>query len=312
MQTAHHRRLALKGIASASLIPLTARFAPIAAAATFNTVELEEFGGSAVPASGGTAIVDNSPALNAALSAISNSGTIGTIQLRKGYYYFLSKPNLIATTANIVGHSPSTTYLMKAYQESTVENGLLHFTVPGCRVSRLQISASTVGGTNYIGGCAIALVSYLNSTDPSLTTSPDWFTAEDVVVSGVPSGWHYGLFANGGNRPLTPAAGIRDLAVRGSSFFNASLDSVRLHCVNNASIEGAFFQGTGGQASIHVSGVSTNKSNNIRVSAHHLNTLRVSNANAVTVIHSASSTLVVEKGVGVDRLAVYPGTGNYL
>jgi hypothetical protein len=259
-------------------------------------LELEDFGGGITLGP----IVDNTPALNAAIAAMANRQN-RTLRLRAGFYYFLSQPNLIDTTMNIVGQSMGASFLMR-YYNGTSQTGFLHFLAPACKVSSLGITAAvTVNGVQTTGGCAIALVGYAS------TTFPDWFVCEDVYISGGANtpGWDYAFFANGQNRPAGQPPGVRDLHIRNCHLFSSSLAPMRLYAVNGANINACFYSAPvpASSGTVQIDGDAQHTSNNIVVSTNYLEKLEASWTNNLTVLHALPLSVTQ---TNVNNLSTFP------
>jgi hypothetical protein len=174
-------------------------------------VTLQDFGGAA---DGST---DNTPALNAALTAIA-AGTVPTrtIFFPRGAYYFNSRPNDITTSVQLVGENKGATVLYRNFNGATNADGLFNFRAGGgsSRVENMGIT----GASGTTGGCLISLVA-------SSTSAPDFSHFQTLYLTSAGNTHAYTIYMDGTARTGAPI-GVRDTFWADCSIFGGTLGSI--------------------------------------------------------------------------------------
>lgn len=162
---------------------------------------IEQFGGD------GDGITDNTPALNAAIDALYESGD-RTIQFGRGQYIFKSAPATITYGLHIVGQDKNSTILRADFNGGT----FFHFTGAdgsGGGMSNLALFADA----GFAPGDAIVL-------SGNAKTQPDMWQGEHIYITG-PGNWYANFVAYGNDR-TTPPQGLREVYLSDIQAFNAT------------------------------------------------------------------------------------------
>jgi len=206
---------------------------------------IEEFGGMA-DAEGR----DNTPALNAALTAARERGA-KTVAFGRGTYHFHTPPDEICFGIDIVGHGKQRTTLVRAYSvdadsphESLIK---LRTGADGSTVRDLGIVAERASR----GGSAISLVA-------SEAGAPDYCSFRDLYLSSLAGPgeytWDTTVLVDGTMRTGSPF-GVRDTGFSNCNVFGARDHAVALRgAVALSFTGGGVFRAGGRSGNVEMSG----------------------------------------------------------
>lgn len=240
---------------------------------------------------GGTGVVDNVAAYNAALAYCAARGLRHLRMEAVGTYRFASKPNIIQSPLIISGAGKSFTYLRRDYSGAGNDDGFIEFRHPSAGG---QILGSAVKGIHLFPANGTT-----NGTMLKVSTQgpiSGFFTTEDFCVSqGGTTGTYWRAYLVDGSANTTPGGqGFRDVEARGTFLFSTSENAETLRVLNGVNC--TFDLWTNGNVTIFGGAVATEMSTRINIYGIILGQLFIGNASRITswaqantVIHSTNS-----------------------
>ncbi len=261
------------------------------------TVQLEDYG-NCLPSSG----LDCTPALNAAVAAMTNVTTRMIIRFNSGAYKFVSKPNDFTVGVTLwcpAGMSQTT--LDRFYSAGSTTEGFL--TWSGAGANGGGIDGCTVSSDN--GFTNGTMLKFVTASGPA-----GFGFVRDTNVSRSGTGDYVNALLVDGSANTTPGSqGYRDLVILRSFFFHGSVatESVRLINVVNTM---ATLVWTQGEVVITGSGSATGNSTNVNWNSTTISQVFVSNSTLVNLSGQFDS-LIFSTGSSNSCSAAYVPVGNY-
>jgi hypothetical protein len=276
------------GITGLALLPFTPRVAVASPGGTYTN--FATLGG--VP---NNPAFDNTPVLNSAISSAVNN-----LYIPPGAWTFLTKPNPIFHSMEIIGEGFGSSWLVRRYTEYTATNGLLTLRGGSARVMRLGILAGNGTG----GGAGISLVG-------DATSSPDWSVLEDLYISRDPGGngtWQDAILIDGTQR--SSPLGVRDLSIRNCQLFASTNNACQINGAVSVNLSGGgMFPAGGTTGRLQITGTSQVNSYYVSVDVPFIGGIYLDNciyvnvkagviAGNITNASSASDVLISGKCTG--------------
>jgi len=202
-------------------------------------------------------VLDATPTLNAALEAIKTSTKTKTIYFPPGSYSFLTRPNDITSSTNIVGSGTYTTYCYKQFVSATSADGIFNIR-GGSGQGSLSSSVSYLNMTAVAppissGGCLISVVS--SPTTVGYYGTCGYLSFNNLYLTDAGDGYDYAVYLNGSN----PGSQVRSTSFMSCEIFGGLLGTLYMNsCAHTMFTACSFIDQGGTSGAITITGTITN------------------------------------------------------
>jgi len=232
----------------------------------------------------GNAAFDNTPILNAAITAAIASKS-SSVYIPSGTYYFNTLPANITSSVRVYGDDVSSTVLFRNFTSANNYDGLFNVRdgAGSCVFENLGMADTATAS----GGC---LLSFYKAVADN-TLAGDFSKVLNCNFTTFGTNTHYAaIFIDGENK--TPLLGIRNILISGCSVFGGTFASIYCKTVGGLDVIGtSTFAAGGTTGAVVITGTALKKSTNLNFTGYSFDGFNLTQCQLVNISSPACGAI---------------------